>query len=461
MVKMKMKMKTQKSMLVALSLMLLMTSASFGLAYEVAGVSPAGPGEEDKARAIREGLGDKDIAIPMPLPVEFPAFVSLYLYPEKQFAGLGEWRNYELVIKDNHLPVTCEILDRYPDGDSERVECPDVLRVYEYKLYYEAEEGILIDLNQDSVTLSSGDKVTIKFSVKSENNGANYFAIMVSGEEGVAGTKGVLVIGEKLIPPRVESSFFGGDGFAISEDGARGVLVNIKLLKYGDNELRGKFHIDGRTFDARGEISGNIVKLSLEMVGRNYPPYETNDRGIFKEAIVSDPFEGGPSLDDDQTRRIQLVRGTFVGTVSEYGAFSLLEGELSVGDMSEYKLTATSKKVRAIRDIPVEQEILVSVNQMLVLDSQVAESSLSQSYTGDFSEDDVYIRPYRVRAEKILWIFPTGKKILEVEVIRGDKVSIKKIREMRSERIDGYNVGVGSLDDEDNIELIVEKIVEE
>ena len=408
-------MKTQKTMFTTLGLMLLLLSGSFLALAETGSNASTEPGngatpetgtdtvvetDTHQAPGTESGGGGKGVS----------AKVAVSISPKRQFAEKGETVSYEVTIEDLHLRPTCR--------DAEKIRCPGPS--YEYKLSFESEEGTVGEFEQEKITLEPQEKKTIKLSVTSESRGANVFLVTATSSDGEtrAGAKGVLVIVREATP-EPQRAFFIGDGFALSEDEETGILVNIKLLnKAGD--IKGKLGIAKRTFDIKGALSDEEVTLDLSLVGG------------------------------------KDIEGTFKGTIKKYKTFLLLEGKLAIEDLPTYDLTATSKKEGAIRDIGKEEVLSTKIKEIVAVEGSIETESGGTS--SEVSKDDFYIRPMKIKEEKILWIFPTGKKILEVEVIKEGKVSKEEIKENTKKKIEGYNIEVGSLEDEDKIEFTAEAI---
>ena len=411
-------MKTQKTMFIALSLMLLMISGSF-MAFAQEGSNAttetgSGTTSETGSNAITDTTTSTAVGGGTSSGGgghRVPAKVALYISPEKQFAQEGELVGYEITIKDLHPYLVCKGI--------EGASCNRVPPSYDYKLSFESEEGTVGELSQEKITLKAGEKKTVKLSVKSRNMGANVFLITaITNGEVRAETKGVLVIsGEGPIDP--ERPFFIGDGFALTQDEEDGLLVNIKLLSK-DGVLKGKLNIGKRIFDAKGTVTnGKQVTLNLNLVGG------------------------------------KDIEGTFKGEVKGFDTFTLLEGKLEIEDLVTYDLTATSKREGIVRDIGEKEAISTRIREVVAIEEKAQTESGGTS--SEINKEEFYIRPMKIKEEKFLWIFPTGKKILEVEVMKEGKVFKKEIREGSTKKIEGYNIEVGSLEDEENIELNVKE----
>jgi len=132
---------------------------------------------------------------------------------------------------------------------------------------------------------------------------------------------------------------------------------------------------------------------------------------------------------------------------------------------NKWTLTAISKRKDFISVVEVgsegeTSEETIGVDETVTITENSAESEVSSEDADsviETNDNEVHIRAVKVKSEKFLWIFSTGKKMVEVEVIKGDKVVKNTIKEESTKRIEGYDVNVGSLEDEDNIEITVEK----
>jgi len=101
------------------------------------------------------------------------------------------------------------------------------------------------------------------------------------------------------------------------------------------------------------------------------------------------------------------------------------------------------------------------INEIVsVVPKKIVETESVRIDQNDLSElEEIYIRTVKVSKSKIFYFVPNpwGKKVLELEVTIGDKVYKETIKESASENIEGYRIEVGSLEDEDNIELNFKK----
>ena len=75
-------------------------------------------------------------------------------------------------------------------------------------------------------------------------------------------------------------------------------------------------------------------------------------------------------------------------------------------------------------------------------------------------DEDLTITPVEIRREKFLKIFPKpwGKKIVKVEIEKDGETITKTIRARSHKKFDNYKINVGSLEDEENIEITVEEV---
>ena len=413
------KMKNQKStiglVLVSISLVLLLTAGIFA---DNETLIPGTPGTPVSGTPGGEAH-----------PSE--ATVKIDISPVRQVAedqGDGSGlAYYDLIITDKHSQ---EI------GASE-------LQTYEYTLnfipglsngYGSEEADMSASFHNDNiVTLKAGESVTKEVKVETREEGSQGFIIEIRDEEGDTWfTKGIIVFGESSQPipspdypipgtPIENRPLFQGTGFMLNEGALEGYRIDLTLLEDEDS-FSGKMTIDRKTFFIRGDAV----------------------RGL-KETVIFQIFE----IDNEEhaigTAPVDVA--TFSGVIKEFDRFKLLEGKLMGFEDQDWDLTAMSHSRGLIQ---------VSVGQEKKSHYAGAQDVLAVQGESE-GKEDVFIKPVKVREKKILGFIPTGKKLVEVEITKGNATFKRKITENDKETIEGYAVSVGSLVDEESIEFSIEE----
>ena len=345
-----------------------------------------------------------------------PYEVQVYLSPEKHITGYGEPATYKVVIKDNHPKPLC------PKGTI----C--AVKAYTYKIVFDSRKGVKGELEQERITLTAGEKKAVKLTVSSKKSGVNSFVVKVKGEDSEARAKGILFVSREPIP--TEGMFFQGSGFVVNQDETDGMLVDLKILKT-NGDLKGKITIGNRPFKLKGSLSrdGNVEFKFSSPQGDHY--------------------------------------GKFSGKVKKFPTFKLLKGDLTFNGKT-YKLTVFSKHRVYIREVSSEDKRTTTrIKDTIVLKKKLREitsrdtiDSIDSSEDLEDSEEETYISPIKIKRKKFLGIFPYGKKLLELEIVKGDEVIKITIKEKQRKRIKGLDIEVGSLEDEENIEITIEEVEE-
>ena len=376
------------------------------------------------------------------IPPSNPDAVRVYLNPIRQVSDTGK-ASYEVTVKDFHK--TC-----VPTDNS---VCPAFSPRYEYKLEFQSRAGIEGTFETDTIVLGPGEKKSVKLVVEADRKGSHTFVVIVgSKEEHIDdAVKGVLVYGGYIDPE--PAAYFIGDGFAVNNDGIHGKLVKLRILNQKEG-LKGTMHFGNKPYRIEGALSdteSSVIEGTATVRGIEFTIYSKNS--------------------DEKV-------GSFTGNVEKFDNFLLLEGDLTMVDIcdktdyyctdvvasNKWTLTAIAKRKDFISVVEVgsegEKSESIAIDETVTVTKESSSESLSGEDTEsalEKSKDDLYIRPIKVKKEKFLWIFPSGKKVVEVEIIKGDKVIKKIIKEESTKRIEGYDVSVGSLDNEESIEINVEK----
>ena len=370
--------------------------------------------------------------------------VRVYLNPVRQVSDTGK-ASYEVTVKDLHEGVCVDYVPPYAGY------C--VTGPFTYTLLFESKDSTGT-FSESELTLELGEKKSVKLVVEADKKGSHTFVVIVgSKEEHIDDVvKGVLVYGGYI--DQEPAAYFIGDGFAVNNDGIHGKLVKLRILNQKEG-LKGTMHFGNKPYRIEGALSdteSSVIEGTATVRGIEFTIYSKNS--------------------DEKV-------GSFTGNVKKFDNFLLLEGDLTMVDIcdktdyycadvvtsNKWTLTAISKRKDFISVVEVGSEGETSEETIAIDETvTVTKESSSESLSGEDTEsalekskDDLYIRPIKVKKEKFLWIFPSGKKVVEVEIIKGDKIVKKTIKEESTKRIEGYDVSVGSLDNEESIEINVEK----
>lgn len=359
--------------------------------------------------------------------------VSVYrleIDPEKQLTEDGQ-AAYKITFTDQHAKKTCVPI--------ENVTCTAIFKQYKYKVEFDAREGVSGKFDKEEFTLEAGESIVLQLDVKTEKRGASVFAVFVKDESGVVAVGKASIIFDKDIKPVPEdTSFFVGKGFVLNKDKKIGALVDFTILSK-ENTLSGKAKIGDRVFKIDGKVSGTNSSINSS----------SSASTLYFDLVSIKTGE---------------ISGKFEGTVTQYVGFKLIEGKITGFEGQEWELTAFAKKRLYVREIEVESEesTEVEVDETVSVYSGQDEAALvavasEQSDISAFSDTEVYIKPVKIEEKKILWIFPTTKKQIEIEVVRGEKISRERIDEDSEEVIGGYKISVGTVT-ESSAEIKVDKV---
>jgi len=369
--------------------------------------------------------------------VQSEASVKIKLSPERQKADDEGLAFYKIEITDLH---------------SHAIDATEA-QIYEYELKFipgsvVSREGdtakLFASFHQDNkVVLKAGETVTKEVKVQTEEKGRAYFVIEIQDEEGDAWqTKGIIVSGDDnavipgiigdpgdiAIPGIIGDPLFQGTGFILNEDESEGYRIDLALLEADSGNLKGKITIDHQGYKIEGTFErqdgGTDVRVKFDIV----------------------------SIENDETY------GSFLGTVEEFERLVILRGTLSNFESQDWKLTAIIHSRGNVIPMKVcrKGEVCDSPSERKS-STQVVSTQDDLAVQGEAVEDEIFVKPIQVRERKIFWIIPTGENEVELEITKGDQTFRKKIREHREAKIEGYQLSVGSLVDEENIEFSIEK----
>ena len=202
-----------------------------------------------------------------------------------------------------------------------------------------------------------------------------------------------------------------------------------------DEETRGKMTFNKDSYALKGEVSDSGTQINLSI-------FNPEDPGF------------GQSV------------GEFNGEIRRFNNFMVLHGGL-VFKNNDYPnqywaLTITGKQnsvfeneiVVAQPDTPVTKTInkeeVVTIRQGRPKESEILSESESK---------ETYIVPEKIERKKLLGIFPNpwGDKLLKVKLVDGDTITEKTVKEFSTTTVGNYDVTIGSLENEDAIDVSVTK----
>ena len=334
--------------------------------------------------------------------------VKVYLSPEKQKSVDGP-ASYEVTIT-NAYPYSLTL-----------------------KLGLRSEQGLKAQFSESEITLSQGEKKSVKLSLQAPDKGTYVFQVVASSErQEEAYANGLLIVGETPEYSQVEQ-YFNGEGFAIDE--TTGFLVRMHLKKDDSNLNKVKGAITGK-FTARNQ------------------PYKV-------QGIVFETALGENKISATLFTPNEEERGHIEGTLKNYGEFALFQGTL-VLDGNDYQLTLTSKQ-NAFVETEISKDSKTSSSQIETtteIDKVISvKKRPSETKEGKIvAESKIYILPTEITDDKFLGIIPTGKKSVVVEIIEGEQVVKKKIKEYGNTKVGDYEISVGSLQDKESIQVGIKKL---
>jgi hypothetical protein len=362
-----------------------------------------------------------------------------YLTPKRMVAIPDSNVKYTLVIKDNNPQLVCVL--------TEGSEC-DLSITYTLEFF---SRTIKADL-QNEILLNPGEKKAIDFVVKSDKIGANNFIIKITSSDDTATKlKGSLLIREKVtIPPR-EGIYFQGIGSAVNDEESKYIALHI-LSPKDSKRLKGKMVFGTTKFLLSGKVLG-VTEVA----------FGSSDGYIIRFDVID------PTINEPNSNQIGSIEGInnkvgeFNGILINDNVFPSIKGILEIyGD--SYKLSVSSGQRNFNEDLILinskKAKTKARINDLIVLREKLANVNSDDPInlgSEDYSES--YIKPIRVRQARFLWIFPNpwGGKVLEFEHIEGSKITKKVIKERSFKKIGKYNLEVGSLDDDSDIEFTVSK----
>ncbi|RMD66800.1 hypothetical protein D6817_03370 [Candidatus Pacearchaeota archaeon] len=320
-----------------------------------------------------------------------------------------------------------------------------------YELEFLSRGGVRGELEESEVQLSPGEMALVGVTVKAANKGNNPFVVVVKSDDFEVKRKGTVVYLAGDVPLPTEEAFFKGEGYALSSDETRGKLVRTKVVKNGD-KLKGTFKIadGGEEFLLDGTTNGEVVKFDL------YSP---------RDGVGT----GKPAA-------------SFAGKLKRFSNFLLLRGALDTAEGEIWELTLLGRKAPPIVavDLPSESEAeaakveKIPIGKILALKrvrkadrvafaraeedtSAPTSETASEKESEQETEKEIYIVPKKVKAKKIFWFIPTGKKVVEAEVVKAGKVAKEVLEEGKEVQIGDYKVRVRAIEG-DNVDIEVKRV---
>jgi hypothetical protein len=347
------------------------------------------------------------------------SYVKMYIDPEKIVSKDGR-EKYNLDVKDAHVYAIPACVN------DPVAPCMVAMPTYNYKLYFYSQQGLQGSFEQEEFTLGPGEEKIIPLYVQADKKGANVFEVTVVGDEAKASAKGLLVYGDETQPPQ-QAIYFFGEGYALSEDGSQGRLVDFKILS-NEGALQGKMTFGGTYYQIKGTASNADVRFNV-----------MSSQGV-------DSFEGA-----------------FEGKIQKFDEFYLLTGDLTMGKET-WKVSAISKKEVVFIDagnVAVESKPVTET----VSEGQIMAVGTSRPIEGtttagnEVANKEIYVAPQAVTKEFFGIENPYfGKNILKVEVTdsAGNK-AYASVAENDKTKVGNYEVGVGSLAVQGTYDITVKK----
>ncbi|MFH1802225.1 MAG: hypothetical protein ABH864_02115 [archaeon] len=348
--------------------------------------------------------------------------VRLDLQPEKKFTETGT-SEFEVIVY-RPLETPCY----------SNTECASIYKEQEYELSFVSEQESLRGkfVKSSSILLKPGEKKSMPLEVTAEEKGTYVFKVYAKTQDYETSARGLLVYGKEPTIPSTPS-YLEGEGFAINEDQSESALVYLHLL--GDNEeIRGKMAFGKESYALKGSVSEDRTEVYFSV-------YNPEDGGFY-ESI-----------------------GEFNGEIQRFDNFAVLRGSIEFETLSypnQYWTLTVIGKENSI----FEKEIIVAqsdgapvtrtINKEEVVTIRQGHSTEAGT-TAEAEAKEVYIVPEKIEKKKILGIIPNpwGEKILKVKLIEGDTITEERVKEFGTNKIGDYQVSVGSLENEDAIEVSV------
>ena len=352
----------------------------------------------------------------------------LDLAPEKQYTETGS-SEYILTL---YRPLEKQCYSN--------TECANIYAAQTYTLKFASEQGQLSgEFGTDSVSLFPGEKKSVPLLVETDKKGTYVFKVHATTADYEISAKGLLVYGkEPAVSPtlqtQVSSTLLNGEGFATNKDQSEGAIIYLYLL--GDEgNVRGKMVFDDDTYAVKG-AARDVSKLDFSI-------FKTEDGG-FDNSL-----------------------GEFSGDIRRFDRFTLLEGALIFQNQAppdnEWTLRVISKQNSVFENKVIVVQSDTPVTKTINKEEVVTIRQGRPTETGLGTQiKEVYIVPEKIERKKIFGIIPNpwGNKHLKVKLVEGDKITEEKVKEFGTSQIGDYEVSIGSLENEDAIEVSITKTTE-
>jgi hypothetical protein len=363
--------------------------------------------------------------------------IKLDLQPEKQYTDTGNSESYTVEV---YRPVETACYSNE--------ECAASYSAQEYELVFVSEQESLTGEFQSSnpISLKPGERISVPLDITAKEKGTYVFKVYAKTSDYETSVKGLLVYGKEpqnTAQPSVtstpSSSYVSGEGYAINEDQSEGILVYLNLL--GEKELRGKMVFGKDTYALKGQVSdsGNEIEFNF------YNP----DDGGFDRSI-----------------------GQFSGEVQKFDDFAILKGgidfETSSYPNQYWTLTIVGKQNKVFENeivvITPDTPVTKTINKEEVVTIRQGQPRTKTDSSDVLSSEQVdmqeaYIVPEKIETKKIFGFIPNpwGDKLLKVKLVDGEKIIEEKVQEFGTNIMGDYEVSIGSLENEDAIEVSITK----
>lgn len=349
--------------------------------------------------------------------------VKIDLQPEKKYTETGKTKYGVVVYRPLETPCYSN------------TNCAEIYDEEPYNLEFISEHNALQGefTGPKTIYLKPGEKKSTVLEVKADFEGTYVFKVYAKTQEYETGAKGLMVYGKE---PQISSSlrpYIEGEGFATNEDQSQGKITYLSLL--GENgDLRGKMAFGSESYALKGEISDDRETY--------FSLYKPQDGG-FSESI-----------------------GEFHGKIEQYETFSILQGSIDFEIYSYpnqvWRLTVLGKQNSVFeKEIVIEgadRPVTQTINKQEVVTIRQTHR-VGETDSTELEAKEAYIVPEKIERKKILGIIPNpwGDKILKVKMVDGDEVIEEEVKEFGSNKVGEYEVSVGSLEDEEAIEVSIKK----
>ncbi len=350
--------------------------------------------------------------------------IKLDLQPEKQYTESGS-SEYILTV---HRPTETPCYSN--------ARCASSYSAQEYKLVFVSEQESLSSELQSSLSLRPGEKASVPLKITAREKGTYVFKVYAEASDYETSVRGLLVYGKEPQTQSINqvssSSLLDGEGFAINEDQSEGVLVYLNLLS--SEEIRGKMVFGEDSYALKGQVSDSGTQIDFSI-------FNPEDLGY------------GQSI------------GEFSGEIKKFDNFVTLHGGLDF-EIYSYPNQYWTLTIIGKQDSIFKNEIIVAqpdapitktINTQEVV--TIRQGQIPESEDVEETTTEAYMVPEKIERKKIFGFIPNpwGDKLLKVKLVEGDAITEKTLEEFSTAQIGDYEVGIGSLENEDAIEVSITK----